>query len=61
MNMAHFDPTEFVVLSIVFGLVVLGWIIYTWRFKLPPNVGKNEGIVMAIHEREHAHEVHKTS
>jgi hypothetical protein len=61
MNIAHYDPIEFVVLSIIFALIILGWIVYTRRFKIPANVGKCEGIVMAIHEREHSHKAGKAS
>ena len=55
MNMAHYDPIEFVILSVVFALVVAWWIIYTRRLKTPANVGKDAGIAMAMHEREQAH------
>jgi hypothetical protein len=61
MNMAHYDPFEYIALSVVFALVILGWILYTRRLKTPPNVGKNEGIVMAIQEREHSHKAGKAS
>lgn len=53
MNFAHFDPAEFYVLSTVFVLVLIGWFIYTWRLKTPPNVGKNAGIAIATEQREH--------
>jgi hypothetical protein len=53
MNLAHFDPVEFFVLSAIFVLVIIGWIIYTRRLKTPPNVGKNAGIAIAMEEREH--------
>ena len=61
MNLAHYDPIEYIVLSIVFALVILGWVIYTRRLKTLPNVGKNEGIAVAIQDREQAHKANHTS
>ena len=55
MNIAHYDPIEFVVLSVVFALVITWWVTYTRRLKTPANVGKDAGIAMAMQEREHAH------
>jgi hypothetical protein len=55
MNIAHYDPIEFVVLSVVFALVIACWIIYTRRLKTPANVGKDAGIAMAMQERERTH------
>src|SRR6202522_1486723 len=48
MNIAHYDPIEFVVLSVVFALVITWWVFYTRRLKTPPNVGKDAGIAMAM-------------
>lgn len=41
--------------SIVFGLVVLYWFLYTRKMKMPRNVGKNEGIAIATQRKERAH------
>jgi hypothetical protein len=61
MNLAHYDPIEFIVLSVVFALVILGWILYTRRLKTPPNVGTEAGIAVAIQDREQAHKARHTS
>jgi hypothetical protein len=55
MNFAHFDPYEFVVLSVVFGLVIVCWVVYTRRLRLPSGVGKEEGIAIAMRQREQEH------
>jgi hypothetical protein len=52
MNFAHYDPVEYIVLSVVFALVILYWIVYTRRMKIPPNVGKEEGIVAATRRKD---------
>jgi hypothetical protein len=53
MNWAHYDPIEFVILSVVYALVVVYWVAYTRRMKTPPNVGKNEGIAIALEHKAH--------
>ena len=40
--------------SVVFALVVLYWILYTRRLKIPPGVGTEEGIAMATQKKERA-------
>jgi hypothetical protein len=55
MNFAHYDPIEFIVLSVVFALIVLCWIVYTRRLKTPRNTGTQEGIAIATEQKERGH------
>lgn len=41
--------------SVVFGLVILYWYLYTRKMKTPRNVGTNEGIAVATQRKERAH------
>ena len=41
------------VLLVAFALLVLAyWVLYTRRLKVPPHVGKEEGIAIATQEKE---------
>jgi hypothetical protein len=41
------------ILLVAFALLVIAyWVAYTRRMKIPPNVGKEEGISIATQEKE---------
>lgn len=42
----------YIVAGVVFGLVILYWILYTRRLRVPRNVGTNEGIAIPTQEKE---------
>ena len=59
LNMAHYDPWGFVVLSVVFALVILYWVLYTTRLKVRRTdaygrgkIGQTESIAMATDRKE---------
>jgi hypothetical protein len=45
-------------LVVVALLILAYWITYTRGFKTPLHVGKNEGIAIATHQREHDGKLH---
>jgi hypothetical protein len=55
MNFAHYDPWEYVILSAVFALVILYWVLYTRRLKTPRNTGTQEGIAIPTQQKERDH------
>ena len=44
--------TVYILTSVVFALVILYWVLYTRRLKVPPNVGTEEGIAVATQQNE---------
>ncbi len=58
LNLAHYDPWEFVILSLVYALVAAYWLFYTRHtLRTSRNLGTNEGIVEALRVQEHNHKI----
>jgi hypothetical protein len=42
----------YILASVVFALVILYWVLYTRRLKVPRNVGKQQGIAIPTQKKE---------
>lgn len=47
--------TVYILLVAAALLVIAYWVLYTRRLKVPPHVGKDEGIAIATQEKERTH------
>ena len=58
LNLAHYDPWIFVILSVAFAAVIAYWVFYTRRtLRTSRNHGTTEGIVEALRVQEHDHKI----
>jgi hypothetical protein len=56
LNLAHYDPWVYILLSVAFALVITYWIVYTRRtLKTRRDLDSTEGIIEALRIREHNH------
>jgi hypothetical protein len=44
--------TVYILASVIFALVILYWVLYTRRLKVPPNVGTQQGIAIPTQKKE---------
>jgi hypothetical protein len=58
LNLAHYDPWVYILLSVAFALVIAYWVFYTRRsLKTRRNLGTTEGIVEALRIKEHDNKI----